>query len=227
MLKIDLYLESGQKRTFASAVDWPGWCRSGRDEASALQTLLDYGPRYARAIHSAGVEFQPPAGLSAFHVLERLEGSQTTDFGAPGAIAAGEARPVEEAELLRFEALLKAIWQTFDDAAAAAQGKALRKGPRGGGRELDGMLEHVLGSEAGYLGQLGWKLKNESSAQPGEAMAQLREAILEGMQAAARGQIPARGPRGGLRWPLPYFVRRSAWHVLDHAWELEDRVTDP
>ena len=51
----------------------------------------------------------------------------------------------------------------------------------------------------------------------------LRDAVLAGLAAAARSEIPARGPRGGLRWRPRYFVRRVAWHLLDHAWEIEDR----
>ena len=82
--KIDVYLEIGKKRTFAGALDWPGWCRSGRDEASALQALCDYGSRYGRVLHTARLGFQAPADPSAFVVRERLEGNATTDFGAPG-----------------------------------------------------------------------------------------------------------------------------------------------
>jgi len=33
---IPVYIESGAKKVFACAVDFPGWCRSGKDEASAL-----------------------------------------------------------------------------------------------------------------------------------------------------------------------------------------------
>jgi hypothetical protein len=47
--------------------------------------------------------------------------------------------------------------------------------------------------------------------------------VLEGLEHAVTDGIPARGPRGGKRWSAPYFVRRAAWHVLDHAWEIEDR----
>jgi hypothetical protein len=24
-----------------------------------------------------------------------------------------------------------------------------------------------------------------------------------------------------------YFVRREAWHVLEHVWEIEDRLEEP
>ncbi|HJQ14841.1 MAG TPA: hypothetical protein VJ830_08850, partial [Anaerolineales bacterium] len=82
--KVKVYLEIGQKRTFAGALDWPGWCRSGRDEESALQALFDYGPRYARALRYARLGFQSPDDVSYFVVVERLKGNATTDFGAPG-----------------------------------------------------------------------------------------------------------------------------------------------
>ena len=75
-----VYLEVGQKRTFAGALDWPGWCRSGADEDSALRALLDYGPRYAKVTTLTGLDYEPPAALAAFTIVERLAGSSTTDF---------------------------------------------------------------------------------------------------------------------------------------------------
>jgi hypothetical protein len=218
--KISVYLEVGKKRTFAGAIEWPGWCRSGRDEQAALQALFEYGPRYARVLRATGLGFQAPASEAALRVRERLEGNTTTDFGAPDVAPPEDTRPVDEATLRRFQTLLKACWRKFDETVKAAAGKALRKGPRGGGRELDRIVEHVLGADAAYLGQVGWKLK------PSEAndLGQVRQAILSALAWAARGEMPVRGPRGGLRWGPRYFVRRVAWHVLDYAWEIEDRV---
>lgn len=222
--RIAVYLEIGEKRVFACAVDWPGWSRSGRDEASALGALCDYGPRYAGAIQAAGPGFLAPGDPSALRVVERLKGDATTDFGAPGKTPASDAAPVDEADLRRFQALLQACWGAFDAALEAGRGRELRKGPRGGGRELDSMVEHVLGAEGSYLAQLGWKFAPNEPGSAGEELARLRRSILEGLGASARGEIPSRGPRGGLRWTARYFVRRSAWHVLDHAWEIEDRA---
>ncbi|HLF75028.1 MAG TPA: hypothetical protein VI524_11815 [Anaerolineales bacterium] len=221
---IEVYLEIGKKRTFAGAVDWPGWCRSGRDEASALQALLDYGSRYGRVVRSARLGFWPPVDVSAFVVVERLEGNATTDFGAPDIAPSNDARPVKPVELQNLQKLLKACWRAFDATVQAAAGKALRTGPRGGGRDLEGIVRHVLDSSAGYLAQLGWKLKPDNPDDPAERMQQMQGAMLEGLISAASGEIPARGPRGGLRWTPRYFVRRVAWHVLDHTWEIEDRV---
>jgi hypothetical protein len=221
---IDIYLEIGDKRTFAGAIEWPGWCRIGRDENSALQALVDSGPRYARVLHAAQIAFDAPADTSALAVVERLEGNTTTDFGAPDIAPSSDSWPVDDAELERFQKLLKAYWKAFDTACAAASGKQLRKGPRGGGRDLEAIVQHVLGAESGYLGALAWKRPKGEAADLSEALDHTRQAVLEGLAAAARGETPKRGPRGGKIWAPRYFVRRLGWHVLDHLWEIEDRV---
>ncbi len=219
-----VYLEIGQTRTFAVAVDWPGWCRSARDETSALQILTDYGPRYARALQTTQLGFQTPSDTSALIVVERLAGNATTDFGAPDISLTRDNEPVDPTELQRWQEVLKACWQTFDSAVEAATGKALRKGPRGGGRDLGKIIQHVQDTDVGYLTSLGGKFKPGSERSPNQALTQIRETILSTLSAAARGEVPTRGPRGGLRWSPRYFVRRLAWHELDHAWEIEDRI---
>jgi hypothetical protein len=221
--RVPVYLEIGKKRVLAGALDWPGWCRGGRDGGNALLALLEYGPRYERVLHAAGILFNPPADVHALDVAERLEGNPTTDFGAPDVAPPGDSDPIDDAELQRLQALLKACWTALDAAVEAARGKELRKGPRGGGRELDGILEHVLGAEASYVSRLGGKLPAQSGGKsPGES--DRRQAILDALGAAARGELPERGPRGGARWPPRFFVRRAAWHILDHVWEIEDRA---
>jgi hypothetical protein len=126
--------------------------------------------------------------------------------------------------LNRFQVLLEACWQAFDTIVEAAAGRELRKGPRGGGRALGDIVRHVQEAEAAYLSSLGGKWKPGIEEDASQAWAQLRQAILGTLASAARGEIPARGPRGGLRWTSRYFVRRLAWHALDHAWEIEDRI---
>jgi hypothetical protein len=32
------------------------------------------------------------------------------------------------------------------------------------------------------------------------------------------------GGDSGAAWAPRYLIRRTAWHVLDHAWELEDKT---
>ena len=221
---IDVYLEIGDKRTFAGALDWPGWSRIGRDESSALQALVDSGPRYARILQAAHIPFQTPADASTLAVAERLAGNATTDFGAPDVAPSSDTRPIDDDDLQRFQKLLKAYWSAFDAAVRAASGKELRKGPRGGGRDLDGIVRHVLGAETAYLARLAWKRPKEAAADLSEELDRTREAVLQALAAAARGETPKRGPRGGAIWAPRYFVRRVGWHVLDHIWEIEDRA---
>ena len=222
--RIDVYFEVGKARTFAGAIAWPGWCRSGRCEDAALQALLASAPRYAHVLHDSGLGFRAPADESGFDIVERLSGDSTTDFGAPGAPPSSDAAPVDDVDLQRFHAVLEACWQAFDAAAEAATGKELRKGPRGGGRELGGILRHVLEADRGYLTRLGWNLGKAEGAGPKQELARTRQAMLDALAASARGEVAPRGPRGGIRWTPRYFVRRVAWHVLDHAWEVEDRA---
>jgi hypothetical protein len=224
--RLKAFVEVGKKKVFAGALDWPGLYGYAKDEAGALEALVEAGPRFQQALKGARLGFKAPKGAAALKVVERLKGTATTDFGAPDVAPKSDARPVEAAELRRLAAILKASWRAFDAAAEAAAGRELAKGPRGGGRDLERILEHLLGSDQGYLSQLGWKLKLEKGIGQQAARAQTREAVLEGLAAAAKGEIAKRGPRGGLRWNPRYFVRRSAWHWLDHAWEIEKRLVD-
>src|SRR5690606_4460590 len=100
-------------------------------------------------------------------------GDATTDFGAISLAIPADNEPVEPDELKRWQAILKACWRTFDAAAEAAQGKSLRKGPRGGGRELAKIAEHVRDVDAAYLNALGGKLKRDKNLSPDEASAQI------------------------------------------------------
>jgi hypothetical protein len=222
--QIEVYLEVAQKRTFAVALDWPGWCRSGRDEADALEALWAYGSRYARLLESTGLGFQAPADAADLRVVDRLAGNATTNFGAPALALARDAQPVEPEELERWQVLLQAIWRALDAAMLAARGKVLSTGPRGGGRALDKIVAHVCEGDLGYLGALGSKPELREAQDVEQALAQIRQAILSGLGAAVRGELPTIGPRGGARWTARYFVRRLAWHELDHVWEIEDRA---
>ena len=216
-----MYLERGQKKTFAVAVEWPGWARSGKDEPSALAALLDYGPRYRRSLGLRSPAFEAPASVGDLKVVERLEGNATTDFGAPGAIRRADEQPTDQAELDRLLDLLRRAWAAFDDAAERAGGKELAPaGPRGGGRSVAKMRTHVHEADGGYLNALGGHASNGASGN------ELRDTFVEAARARARGELPDVGPRGGKRWPARFAIRRSAWHALDHAWEIEDRTED-
>ena len=206
-------LEVGTRRVFASALDWPGWCRSGRDEALALEALAAAAGRYAAVAVRAGTPF--PGAAADFEVVERLPGTTTTDFGAPDAVAGADARPLSAVEAVRLAALVAAAWVEFDRVVAAAPA-ILRKGPRGGGRDRDAVVAHVVEAEGQYARRLGIR-PDRVDAGDRAAVAALRQAIT-GALGAARAGAPM--VEGG--WLPRYAARRIAWHALDHAWEIED-----
>ena len=205
-----VYLEVGAKRVFASAADWPGWCRSGKDESSALAALTAYAPRYARVAKLAKVDFLKDA--TNFDVVERVPGNATTEFGAPGVPTKDETKPITEPQTARMVSLAEACWKYLDQVRSNAPNE-LRKGPRGGGRDRDKMFDHVLGAEMEYAKGIGIRLKQPSGQDPAAVKA-FRAAILEAF----------RSPNSQGKWPIRYAVRRTTWHALDHAWEIEDRI---
>jgi hypothetical protein len=220
---IECYVESGAKRVFAGALEWPGWCRAGRDATSALEALVAYAPRYAKAVRGARPAFRSPGGPQGLSVVERLKGDATTDFGAPSIAPGADARPLDVRELARLRGLLTSCWNALDDAAAEARGLKLRTGPRGGGRSLPSILGHVAGAEAGYLRRLAATPPAFDERAAHRATTRIREVVLETLERAVAEGLPERGPRGGKIWLPRYFIRRAAWHALDHAWEIQDR----
>jgi hypothetical protein len=220
---VDALLEVAAKRSFASALAWPGWARGGRSPDAALAALLEYGPRYAAVAHRAGLAFDPPKRIEEVDVVERLRGDGSTEFGIPAVASRAEEEPIAD-ELDRLIALLRAAWATFDEAATGAKGRRLTTGPRGGGRDLDRVVEHVRDAEIAYLSKLGSRAPAASDRPPAERMEALRAAFTEALTALARGEPVPTPSRTQKLWSPRYAVRRTAWHVLDHAWELEDRA---
>src|SRR2546430_144248 len=111
-----VYLEIGSKRVFAGALEWPGWCRSGKGEGGALEALAAAGPRYALVAAGAGSPL-PDGAAGGLRVVERVPGSASTDFGAPGAIPARDSEPLTLEEAGRLAALLAASWELLDRVA--------------------------------------------------------------------------------------------------------------
>ena len=154
-----------------------------------------------------------------------MKGNATTDYGAPGAPTAADERPLNGAELERQSSLLQACWNAFDAAwsRASAGEVELRLGPRGGGRDLPKIEAHVREAEEAYLGPLGSRNPRLANAIAAERMAALRIVVLATLEARATGAPIADPSQTKRSWPPRFFVRRSAWHALDHAWEIEDR----
>jgi hypothetical protein len=213
--RVPVYLEVTPKRTFAGAIEWPGWCRAGKTPEDALDALVAYGDRYGAVIARSRLGFKAAASVDELEVVERLTGNATTEFGAPGVPPKADLRPLGAAELKRLSTILEASWRAFDRIADGAVGVTLTMGPRGGGRDLPKMRNHVVEAEEGYLSALGSRRPDESGT--------LRRTILAALSARAQNKSVADPNKVTKLWSPRFFVRRAVWHTLDHAWEIEDR----
>jgi hypothetical protein len=210
-LPFQVVVESAEKRAFASAVAWPGWCRSAKDEAGAIEQLVRVAPRYAKVAARAGHAFPERVSTEDLVVVERTPGNASTAFGVPGRVAEADLHRVPSAEARRLTDLVIACWEVLADVAASAPAE-LRKGPRGGGRDRDKVVAHVEEAEGSYARSIGLRLP------PTMPISEVRDAIVEVLGLSSDGS-----PLPGGAWTQRYAARRIAWHVLDHAWEIEDR----
>jgi hypothetical protein len=84
-------------------------------------------------------------------------------------------------------------------------------------------VEHALDADSAYLSKLGGLYKPEGRPSPEERAKGQRAAFVEAATLRARGEEPPKPPPRSEPWPVAYAIRRSAWHAIDHVWEIEDR----
>ncbi|HEY3923233.1 MAG TPA: hypothetical protein VGL75_01590 [Acidothermaceae bacterium] len=205
------------KRAVAFSLDWPGWSRGAKTDDLALQTLESYRARYRPIARLAKMvrEFDAAGPLE---VVEDKVGPGSTDFwGISFAPSSTEQGPMSKAELDRRITLLRACWAFFDDVAARVSPE-MRKGPRGGGRDRDRIIRHTVRTESeDFAKQVGLRIPDEAALSP-EGLRAHRETYVAAMREYNAGE----GKR--MRsWTLPFLIRHSAFHTLDHAWEMEDK----
>jgi len=213
--KIVIGEEVGPKRSFVWAIDWPGWCRGAKTVELAHETLIAYGPRYAIVAKVAGLALLD-VDAARLDAIESVGGGGGTDFGVPSSITKSDRRRVTGAEAGRLASLVEAAWTVFDRVAAGAPAE-LRKGPRGGGRDRDKMIGHVIEADHAYAREIGIRVKEPRFGDRAAIEAE-RTAVLEALRQPSDGS-----PLADRKWTLRYAARRIAWHALDHAWEMEDR----
>jgi hypothetical protein len=201
---IEVYLEIGTKKVFAMTRAWPGWGRPAKTIDDALEALAGYHPRYSLIAQSVGIELPDPD----FDVVAEVEGNATTDFGAPGIVPPIDLEPVPSGSALQQVELLRGCLQALQSGVAAAP-EELRKGPRGGGRNTSKIIRHVADADRGYATRIGVK----AGKRP---IKDIRADVF------ARCAELAEHPEE-TKWPLPYYLRRAAWHITDHLWEIEDK----
>ena len=208
----DIYVELGGKKAIAWSLEWPGWCRIRTSEEAALQALTDTEARYRLIAQRAGQDFAP----GDFVIVERLQGNANTAWGVPSVLASAETGPIDATTSQRNVALLRASWDMLEEIVATSPAE-LRKGPRGGGRDRDEIWRHVIEAERVYARKIGVRNKpfemNDKSA-----LKLMREEIVAVLSKPSTGEPLVSGG-----WNASYAVRRMAWHVVDHIWEIEDR----
>jgi hypothetical protein len=217
---VSVVIEVGPKqRAFARAVEWPGWCRSGRNEDAALRALDAQRLRYAAVASAAGYGLPKDDP----RVIERVNGTAVTDFGAIAALSASDQVPLTPAGLERLVALLEATWMTFDAALASVPAQMHAVKPQRG-RSVAAIRLHILEAELMHWAGLGGPaFRKPAEDDVAGRIAETRAGLRDALPAAATGAPAEPRSRYGFRWTPRFVVHRSAWHSLDHAWELEDR----
>lgn len=208
-----IVLEQGSKKVFATFIDWPGWSRSGRSDQDAIDVLVSYADRYQIIAGNAGVPGVKAAADDP-DVIETLKGSGATDFGVPDKVARADHEFMTDAECERQIKLLESCWAYFDEVSQKVSPE-MQKGPRGGGRDRDEIISHTLEADRGYARQIGVRTSPGHIEREG-GIAAHREDVVKAIRTQNREEVET-------KWPLRYFIRRAAWHMLDHAWEMEDK----
>jgi hypothetical protein len=229
---IRVTLETGPKgkRVVAVAPDWPGLERGAKTEEAAVERLLSYVPRYAPVAKLAGMEAEFAASMKSatgsavdvVDVVEHYQGPGSTDFwGISFGFSSFDRQAVSAEELERELALLRACWGFFDDVRSRVSAE-MQKGPRGGGRDRDRIVRHVLFNEHD------WAPRDRRLE--AQEVQEAQEAILteEGLKAHREAYCNAirelhSQNKMARKWPLRYLIRHTAFHTLDHAWEMEDK----
>jgi hypothetical protein len=96
----------------------------------------------------------------------------------------------------------------------------MRKGPRGGGRSRDEIIRHVIRVESlDFAKHVGVHEEDDGTALTPDGLRDHREAFVAAMRDYNAGKVD----RKMRSWSLPFLIRHSAFHTLDHAWEMEDK----
>lgn len=203
------------KKVVAVAPDWPGLARGAKTEDAAIERLRAYLPRYAPVTKLAGMDAEF-AAITAVDVVERYPGTGSTDFwGISFAFSSIDRQAVSSEALERGLALMRACWGFFDDVRSRVSAE-LQTGPRGGGRDRDQIVRHTVGTEQDWAKKLG-VLTPQGAPLTDEGLHAHRDAYCTAIR-----RFHAQG-KMARTWPLRFLIRHTAFHTLDHAWEMEDK----
>jgi hypothetical protein len=214
-MRVVLEIGPKGKQVVAVTPDWPGLERGAKTGEAAIERVRAYLPRYAQVAKLAGMDAEF-AGITTTEMVEHYPGTGSTDFwGISFAFSGIDRQAMSSAELARELTLMRACWAFFDEVRARVSPE-LRQGPRGGGRDRDRIVQHVVGNEQHSTKKLGVLAPHNPMLTNAELKAQ-RDTYCTAIRA-----FHAQG-RMARTWPLRYLIRHTAYHTLDHAWEMEDK----
>jgi len=214
-LRVMLEIGPKGKRVVAVAPDWPGLERGAKSGEAALERLLAYLPRYAAVAKLAGMGAAFATDAVA-DVVEQYPGVGSTDFwGISFAFSSIDQQVLSGEALERELALMQACWAFFDGVRGRVSAE-MQRGPRGGGRDRDRIVRHTFATERDWAKKLGLRMPEEVMLSD-EGWNAHRQAYCDAIRAFHSQGKMAR------TWPLRYLIRHTAYHTLDHAWEMEDK----
>jgi hypothetical protein len=214
-IRVTLEIGPKGKKVVAVAPDWPGLERGAKTGEEAIERLRSYIPRYSQVAKLAemNAEFDT---IKNVDVVEQYPGTGSTDFwGISFAFSSIDKQGMSGDELERELMLMQACWAFFDDVRRRVSAE-MQKGPRGGGRDRDHIVRHTFAAELDWAKKLGIRM-------PLDALLTIKG--LDTHRDAYRDAIRALHSQGKMArtWPLRYLIRHTAFHTLDHAWEMQDK----
>ena len=213
--RVTLEIGPKGKKVVAVAPDWPGLARGGKTKEEAIERLRSYMPRYAQVTKLAKMDVEFDA-IRKLNVVEEYPGTGSTDFwGISFAFSSIDRRGMSRDELERELTLMQACWAFFDNVRGRVSAE-LRKGPRGGGSDRDRIVRHVFANEQDWAKGLGVHTP-DGAIMTADGLKAHRAAYCHAIR-----DYHAQGKLAG-KWPLRYLIRHTAFHTLDHAWEMEDK----
>jgi hypothetical protein len=214
-MRVTLEIGPKGKKVVAVAPDWPGLARGAKTKEEAIERLRSYMPRYTQVARLAKMDAEFDA-VKKLNVVEQYPGTGSTDFwGISFAFSSIDKQGMSRAELERQLTLMQACWAFFDEVRGRVSAE-MQKGPRGGGRDRDRIVHHVFANEQDWAKGLGVHT-SDGAMLTGEGLKAHRDAYCGAIR-----DYHAQGKLAG-KWPLRYLIRHTAFHTLDHAWEMEDK----
>jgi hypothetical protein len=215
-LRVTLEVGPKEKRVVAVAPDWPGLERGAKSGEAAIETWRSYLPRYAKVTRLAGMDAEF-AAISDIDVVEQYRGTGSTDFwGISFAFSSIDGQRMSSEDLGRELTLMGACWTFFDEVRGRVSAE-MRKGSRGGGRDRDRIVRHVLGVEQDWARKIGVRTPEGAVVTDDEGLRTYRDAYCTAIRGFHSEGKMAR------TWPLRYLIRHTGYHTMDHAWEMEDK----